>query len=340
MVKLNLKMLDEAAVESVFSELGEPKYRAGQLMNWIYGKKTTDIGAITVFSQKLRDEISDRAYIGSMPILESAGSADGTVKLLLGLEQGLSVECVLIPGDDRLTLCVSSQVGCAMGCRFCRTGTMGLIRNLMAHEIVDQFMCAQEHVAPRPITNIVFMGMGEPLKNIDEVSEAIHRLRSLLGFSSRRVTVSTCGVVSNFKRLARISPQVNLAISLNATTDSVRDIVMPVNRRHNLEDLMEACRDYPLDKQRSITFEYVMLGGVNDTEADARRLVRMLKGIRSKVNLIPFNPYDGAEYQAPEQGVVDEFQKILHEGGIRAFIRKSKGSDVSAACGQLWSRAG
>ena len=335
---VNLKSLSEEALAAFMAERGEPAFRARQLVHWMYERGAVSIDDITEFSKDLRRKLSECSYIGELAISERVAGGDGTEKYLLKLEDGLSVECVLIPDNERLTLCVSSQVGCAMGCRFCKTGTMGLIRDLDAFEIVEQLLAISGAVLPRRITNIVFMGMGEPLKNLDQVSEAVRRITGPIGMSPRRITVSTCGVASEIMALSRKAPGVNLAVSLNASTDSVRDSIMPVNRRYPISELISACRSFPLGKGRRLTFEYVMLEGVNDSTGDARRLAGLLKGLSAKVNLIPFNPYEGAEFRAPEEDAVLTFQKHLVDAGIHTFIRKSKGGSVMAACGQLWCR--
>ncbi len=335
---VNLKSLSQEALAAFMAEQGEPAFRARQLVHWMYERGAGSIDDITEFSKDLRRKLSACSYIGGLAISERVSEGDGTEKYLLKLEDGLSVECVLIPDNERLTLCVSSQVGCAMGCRFCKTGTMGLIRDLEAFEIVEQLLAISGAVLPRRITNIVFMGMGEPLKNLDQVSEAVRRITGPIGMSPRRITVSTCGVASEIMALSRKAPGVNLAVSLNASTDSVRDSIMPVNRRYPISELISACGSFPLGKGRRLTFEYVMLEGVNDSTGDARRLAGLLKGLSAKVNLIPFNPYEGAEFRAPQEDAVLTFQKYLVDAGIHTFIRKSKGGTVMAACGQLWCR--
>ncbi len=333
---VNLKSLSEEAIVSFMAELGEPAFRARQLVHWIYERGAVSVDSITVFSKDLRRKLSECSYIGKLEISERVAEGDGTEKYLLRLEDGLCVECVLIPDDDRLTLCVSSQVGCAMRCRFCKTGTMGLVRDLDAFEIFEQLMAVSAAVLPRRITNIVFMGMGEPLKNLDAVSEAVRRITGPLAMSPRRITVSTCGVAPEIMALSTKAPGVNLAVSLNASTDSVRDSIMPVNRRYPIRELLSACRSFPLGKGRRLTFEYVLLEGVNDSTGDAHRLAAILGGISAKVNLIPFNSYEGAEFRPPSPEVVLVFQECLVKAGIHTFIRKSKGGGVMAACGQLW----
>jgi 23S rRNA (adenine2503-C2)-methyltransferase len=250
----------------------------------------------------------------------------------------------LIPDEDRQTLCISSQVGCQQACRFCLTGSGGFERNLESYEISDQVAAVQrilKEEGTRGITNIVLMGMGEPLANFDEVVKALTVITSEhgLGFSPRRVTVSTDGLVPEIGKLGKSGVKVNLAVSLNATTDEVRDRIMPVNRRYPIKELMAACKRFPLEPRRRITFEYVMLKGVNDSVEDARRLATLLRGIKCKVNLIPFNPFPGSEFKRPDDKTVRRFQKILHDHKYTAPVRESRGRDISAACGQLREKA-
>ena len=333
--KTNLKSLSKPELESFVKDSGLPLFRAKQLVHWIYERHALSIADITEFSKDLREKLSGKAYLSSPELVSRLVSEDGTEKFLFGLEDGERIECVLIPDEERLTLCISSQAGCAMGCRFCLTGRLGLKRNLFAHEIADQVIAAARIIAPRRITNIVLMGMGEPLANIENVAEALRRITGLMKISPRRVTLSTAGIVPAIRELPKKAPPVNLAVSLNATTDAVRNSVMPVNRTYPLGKLFEACRKYPLQPRRKITFEYVLLKDVNDSAGDARRLVGLLKGIPSKVNLIPFNPYEGAEFGRPDDERVLEFQQVLLKGSLTALIRKSKGREIQAACGQL-----
>ena len=333
--RINLKSISKDELVSLLAGLGQPRYRAEQVMHWIYGRFARAVADITELSKDLRKELESRAYISNLEVVSRQFSEDGTEKFLFGLEDGESIESVLIPDEDRLTLCISSQVGCAMGCRFCLTGSLGFRRNLRAFEIVDQVIAVSREIAPRKITNIVLMGMGEPLANAAEVAEALRRITSLLGMSKRRITLSTAGLVPGLKFLAEQAPGVNLAISLNAATDRVRDEIMPVNKKYPLKRLLEACRSFPLGARRKITFEYVMLGGVNDSIADARRLAALVKGITCKINLIPYNPHAGSDFRRPSEETVLAFQKVLTDRHIAAFIRKSKGQDILAACGQL-----
>jgi 23S rRNA (adenine2503-C2)-methyltransferase len=338
MSRVNLKELSKHSLESFLRRLGAPAFRTGQILHWIYEKYTADIQEITELSKEFRQRLSEVAYIGNLGLLDRKFSSDGTEKYLFGLEDGESVESVLIPDDDRLTLCISSQAGCAMGCRFCLTGAIGFRRNLEPHEIVDQVISVSRAINPRALTNIVMMGMGEPLANFDNVVEALRRLTDLGKISPRRITLSTAGIVPKIIELAQKDPKVNLAVSLNATTDEVRDRIMPINRVHPLRELLDVCRRFPLPGRRRITFEYVLLKGVNDSIEDAHRLAKLLRGIPSKVNLIPFNPYEGAEFERPEEARIQAFQRVLLDAHMTALVRKSRGQDISAACGQL--RAG
>ena len=283
------------------------------------------------------------AYISNLELLKRQASKDGTEKFLFGLEDGESIESVLIPDEDRHTLCISSQVGCAMSCGFCLTAGIGFKRNLKAHEIVDQIIAVirvkseelKVKSSTNPVTNIVFMGMGEPLLNLDEVVEALHLITGFMGFSKRRITLSTCGIAPKIIELYRRAPHVNLAVSLNAATDEVRNRLMSINKEYPIRVLLDACRKIPLSPRDRITFEYVMIDGMNDSLSDAKRLVTLLRGISSKVNLIPFNPFAGSRFKRPSDERVLAFQEILVGGKIYTFIRKSKGQDILAACGQL-----
>ena len=339
MQKKNLKQLSFEEFDGFMRELGWPKYRAQQLRDWIYKKQVFQFDGMTNLSKPDRAVLEARAMIGELELVRQQRSRDGTQKFLFRLSDGQEIESVLIPEEDRKTLCISTQVGCTLDCTFCLTGTMGLLRNLKAHEIVDQVLWVLRHLEPGDLlTNIVLMGMGEPLANYREVTEALKRLThpKLVGLSPRRITLSTAGLVPQIKRLGESGLNVNLAVSLNATTNAIRDRLMPaVNKQYPLETLLRACRDYPLPPRRRIFFEYVLLKGVNDSEADAHRLLRMLKGLRCKVNLIPFNDYPGAPFGRPDDETVLRFQKILIEGHFTAFIRKSRGRDILAACGQL-----
>jgi len=332
---IDLKSLNEEDLSSVIGLLGLPLYREKQLIHWIYERGVTDVRDITELPVPLRERLSRIAYISSLKLIERQVSGDGTEKFLFGLEDGETIETVLIPDGGRRTLCISSQVGCAMGCRFCLTARIGFVRNLTAHEIADQVITVRRLIKPEELTGIVLMGMGEPLNNLDGVADALWRITGHLRISKRRITISTAGVVPVINRLPGVIPSVNLAVSLNATTNAVRDMLMPVNRRYQIEELLSACRNYPLDRRRRITFEYILIEGLNDNPEDAERLVIMLRGIPSKINLIPLNPFEGAEFRPSSDEKILAFQQILIRRGMTALIRKSKGRDILAACGQL-----
>jgi 23S rRNA (adenine2503-C2)-methyltransferase len=340
---LDLLSLDERGMVQFVRGLGWPAYRARQVLRWLYRRRQTDIARMSDLSLDDRARLSDCAIISTPRGCRLYTSADGTTKFVFTLSDGLTVESVLIPEDDRLTLCLSTQVGCTLDCGFCLTGTMGLRRNLRVAEILTQVLAAQNHTSEKsPITNLVFMGMGEPLANLDALVDAIRRLTNNVwgfGFSPRRITVSTAGLATRLKEMAPLG--VNLAISLNATTDQMRQRLMPAaNRLHSLRSLLTACRAYPLPSHRRLTFEYVLLEGVNDGLEDARRLILLLRGFRSKVNLIPFNPFPGSLFRSPSNDTVNAFQEVLRRAGLDAFVRKSRGRDVLGACGQLGNLPG
>lgn len=338
MEKIDLKSLSKDDVESFIKDAGLPSFRSRQILHWIYERYAQSLEEITELSKKLREELAERAYISNLTLLNRTTSHDGTEKFLFGLEDGETIESVLIPDEERLTLCISSQVGCAMGCVFCLTGKSGLKRNLGPHEIIDQVISVNRMILPSRITNIVLMGMGEPLANFDNVVEALRRMTGVMVISPRRITLSTAGIVPRVAELGQLGLKVNLAISLNATTDSVRDVIMPINKTYPIKALLDTCRKLPLQQTRKITFEYVMLKDINDSTADAKRLVRLLHGIQSKINLIPFNPYNDCEYERPDDIAVLRFQEILAKAEVTVIIRKSKGRDILAACGQLKAR--
>lgn len=338
MTRTNLLALDEPALARFVQELGWPKFRARQILRWLYQKRICDIERMTDLSKEERTRLATLATIGRIADCEVRRSSDGTRKFLLRLGDGLVVESVLIPDAGRLTLCLSTQVGCTLDCGFCLTGRMGLQRNLAAHEIVEQALAVLDRLEPgERVTNVVLMGMGEPLANFDAVAEAVRRLTNRrwgLGLSPRRITLSTAGLASRLQDVAELG--INLAVSLNATTDAQRDRLMPAaNRLHPLDRLLAACRAYPLPPHRRLTFEYVLLAGENDSEQDARRLARLLNGLRCKINLIPFNPFPDSPFRRPADGDILRFQSVLRQAGFDVLIRKSKGRDVLGACGQL-----
>jgi 23S rRNA (adenine2503-C2)-methyltransferase len=327
--------LDRAGLEDFFADIGEKPFRAKQVLQWLHQRGVSDFDAMTDLSKGLRAKLAEQVTLTAPRVLSEQRSSDGTIKWLLGLGDGNAVETVFIPEEDRGTLCISSQAGCPLDCKFCATGYGGFQRNLAASEIIAQVRHARAEVGER-LTNIVFMGMGEPLLNYEAVLRTIHLLMDDLayGLSRRRITVSTVGVVPKIEQLGVDTP-VNLAISLHGVTDEVRDRIVPINRTYPLERLIQACRDYPLPRGRRITFEYVMLDGVNDSAEAAHRLPRLLDGIPAKVNLIPFNPFPQAEFRRSSQAAIDRFRDILLGHGMVAVTRTPRGEDIDAACGQL-----
>lgn len=335
MIKLNLKALDREGVYRFIEDISLPRYRADQLLLRLYNKCASDIDEITEFSRELRNLLNACAYISNLKLVKQLRASDNTEKYLFSLDDAQTIESVLIRDDDRLTLCISSQVGCAMGCLFCQTARCGFVRNLKSYEILDQIIAVNRIIHPGKVSNVVLMGMGEPLLNFDEVVGALWRMVDLLGISKRKITLSTSGIVPKIPLLPRKGPEINLAISLNAATDDVRNRIMPVNKRYPIQSLINACRKYPLQPTRRITFEYVMIDGVNDSSEDAHRLVKLLSAIKCKVNLIPLNPFPGCELKRSPDARILSFQKILMQHKVRALIRESRGKDISAACGQL-----
>lgn len=335
MPKTNLKSLSKQELEFFIHESGLPAFRARQLLHWIYKKYAQSIQDVTEFSKGLRDDFSKKAYISNLELLNRQISKDRTEKFLFKLKDGNTIESVLIADSGRLTLCISSQVGCALRCRFCLTGKLGFKRNLMAYEIVDQIISVSRIISQRKITNIVLMGMGEPLLNFENVVDALGRITELMTISSGKITLSTAGIVPKILKLSQKAPAINLAISLNATDDKIRDYIMPINKTYPIEELINVCRRFSLLAKRQITFEYVLLKDINDAVEDAKRLANLLKGISSKVNLIPFNPFLNSEFEKPEDKKILNFQNILLKNNVTATIRKGKGQDILAACGQL-----
>jgi 23S rRNA (adenine2503-C2)-methyltransferase len=325
-----------AELEGFFQGFGKERYRAVQVMKWIHQGLAPSFQSMTNLSKALRGELSDRARILLPEVVETLVSQDGTTKFVLRLEDGCSIETVLIPEADHDTLCMSTQVGCAMGCGFCRTGAKGFTRNLTAGEIVSQLLTVRRRLPDSRVTNVVFMGMGEPLANFSETVKAINILTHPNGpqISWRRLTVSTAGLVPRIRELGA-TVRAKLAVSLNAVTDDQRNAIMPINRTYPLSELLSALKAYPLPRRDRITIEYILIEGFNDSEADARRLVKILNPIRAKVNLIPLNDdvVKGLRTPRPEQ--VIRFQEVLMSRSLMAIVRKSRGRDILAACGQL-----
>jgi 23S rRNA (adenine2503-C2)-methyltransferase len=357
--------LSRIALAEVLEKAGVPekqrRMRARQLWHWIYQRGVTSFAEMTDISKELRAKLEEVFQIGRPEISAEQKSTDGTIKWLLRLapdERGQrhEIECVYIPEEDRGTLCISSQVGCTLTCSFCHTGTQKLVRNLTAEEIVGQIMLARDRVKDWPddltanpsppasgryVTNVVLMGMGEPLYNFDHVKQAMEIVSDGEGISlsKRRITLSTSGVVPEIVRAGE-EIGTSLAISLHGTTDEIRNKLVPLNKKYPIAELLEACRNYPIaSNARRITFEYVMLKGVNDTIADAKRLVKLLEGIPAKVNLIPFNPWPGTAYECSEWDVIEEFAEVLNRAGYASPVRTPRGRDIMAACGQLKSES-
>jgi 23S rRNA (adenine2503-C2)-methyltransferase len=337
MNKVDLKDLDLEEMNEWIERQGLEAYRSQQIRRWLFSRQAESFQGMTDLSNQLRSFLASWCDISQLKMVKTESSRDGTRKYLFELEDGNRIESVLIPERGHYTACISSQVGCAMGCAFCLTAKQGFIRNLKSSEIVNQVIQIRKSMQePEKLTNIVFMGMGEPLANFQAVKKAVRNIISqdALNFSHRRVTLSTCGLIPEIKRLGRELP-INLAISLNAADDATRNLLMPINRTYPLGRLMEALKVYPLPRGRRITFEYILLRDTNDRRTDARRLAGLLQDIRAKINLIPFNSYTGSAFWPPDRRRVLEFQRELIGKHLTATIRDSKGSDISAACGQL-----
>ncbi len=359
--KPDLRAYPLSRLNEVVARLGEKPFRARQIHRWLHRAGAASFDEMTDLPRALRARLAEEFELRTLEIAEEHRSSDGTIKWKWRTVDGRFIESVYMPhvaseeadddeprSRDRRTLCVSSQVGCAIGCTFCMTGTMGLARNLGPGEIVDQVHRANrrlvelgEGAGPRPLTNLVFMGMGEPLHNFESLKYALDILLSEEGpnFSHRHVTVSTSGLVPQMRRLG-LETRVKLAVSLNATTDAQRDALMPLNRRFPLRDLLEACRSFPMKQGRRITFEYVLLGGVNDSDADAERLAQLVRGIPAKLNLIAYNDNPGLGFRAPDERRVAAFRDLLLGRNITAVLRKNRGRDIAAACGQLAAEGG
>jgi 23S rRNA (adenine2503-C2)-methyltransferase len=388
---VDLKELDRAQLSEALVALGEASYRGDQVFRWVHGRGAATVEEMTDLGKALRARLAEKASIGRLTVDAEQVARDGTRKLRLRTSDGRAIESVLIPDGDqaapdddteaegeapatvlqprrpKLTQCLSSQVGCALDCTFCATAQLGFGRQLTAGEIVDQVYRARALLASLPeddptrragrVTNLVYMGMGEPLHNLGEVVRSIRILTDEHGFaiSPRRITVSTAGLVPAIRKLADAGTRVNLAVSLNATTDATRDQLMPINRKWPIAALLDAVRAFPLERRRRVTFEYVLLDGVNDSLADARRLPELLRGIPSKVNVIPWNPvtflpsgserpaagsgHSGAPYHRPSEPQIARFRAALEEGGLAVYLRRPRGDDIDAACGQLAARA-
>ncbi len=338
MERVDIKSMNMEELREFVKELGLEPYRAKQIAQWLYKKRVTSFDQMTNISKEARRLLFERADLHPLKLVKVEESADGTRKYLFELKDGNRIESVFIPEKGWNTLCVSTQVGCPAGCKFCLTAKDGFTRNLTPSEIVEQYIAVQRDVGEdRRISNVVFMGMGEPLLNFDSVKRAVEIMthKDMLDLSTRKITISTVGIIPGIERMAREMNRVKLAVSLHATTDQVRDYLVPLNKKYPIGEIIEALRRYPADNNRRIMIEYIMLKGVNDSLEDARRLAKLVKGLPVKVNLIPFNPYPGAPFEPTPREKIEEFQKVLWDHNIAAFIRDSRGQDISAACGML-----
>jgi 23S rRNA (adenine2503-C2)-methyltransferase len=334
----DLTELERPALEAALDQLGHQRFHARQIFRWIYRRGVTDVAAMTDLSRELRETLAKEFTLTTPTVAQRETSADGTEKFLLRLADGRHIESVFIPDTPSMTFCISTQVGCAMACAFCLTGKMGLVRNLTAAEIVGQVRVLAGALNMRDTRfNIVLMGMGEPLHNYDETMKALRILADEYGFemSPRRITLSTVGLLPALERLAKEPFMPNLAISLHAPSDLQRGELVPINKKYGVADIIDACKRFPLTKRGRITFEYVLLAGVNDSPQDARRLAKLVAGVKSKVNLIPLNAAAGIPFERPSDAAVDRFARIVAEHGVTVSVRKSRGRDIRAACGQL-----
>jgi len=340
--KFNLFDYDRQGLRDLFAQLGEKPYRAEQVMKWIYHRHVTDFAQMTDVGKALRDKLSAHVEIVPPKTMFEKQAADATYKWLLGLDGGNAVETVFIPESSRGTLCVSSQIGCGLNCRFCSTGTQGFNRNLSAAEIIGQVFVAAKHLGnvphhQRKLTNVVMMGMGEPLLNFDNVVRAMNVMRDDLGFglANKRVTLSTAGLVPMIDKLGEVA-DVSLAVSLHAPNDDLRTELVPLNKKYPITELLGACKRYADRRPRtSITFEYTMLKDVNDKPEHARQLIKLMRQLPAKVNLIPFNTFTGTQYERSEETTIRDFQKTLLDAGVLTMVRRTRGDDIDAACGQL-----
>jgi len=336
--RVDLKNLSPSELKEFLGPFGKERYRSIQILRWLYQIGVQSFDEMTNLSKRFRNELSQVSFISALHALRVEQAKDGTRKFLFELEDGNRIESVLIPDKTRLTLCLSTQVGCAFGCRFCLTGKMGWKRDLKTSEILNQILMVKRMLPSKTsITNIVLMGMGEPLANYEDSLKAIDLMAhpDAFKFSSRRITLSTVGLLPELERLAKEKISFRLAISLNASDDQTRTHLMPVNRRYPLSKILVLCKNFPLQRRTRITFEYVMVEGVNDSPQAAKKLLRLLRGIPSKVNLIPLNEAPEIPLKRPSDEKVKRFQEILMQGGLTAIVRTSKGREISAACGQL-----
>jgi 23S rRNA (adenine2503-C2)-methyltransferase len=340
--KIDLKSLSSPELTEFLGSFGKEGYRSVQILRWLYQRGVQSFDEMTNLSKRFRQELSRVSFISSLHPVRVEQAKDGTKKFLFQLDDGNRVESVLIPDKARLTLCLSTQVGCALGCRFCLTGKLGWKRDLTTSEILNQILAVKKTLPGKAsITNIVLMGMGEPLANYENTLKALALMvhPDAFKFSSRRITLSTVGLLPQLEQLSKEKISFCLAISLNASDEETRSYLMPVNRRYPLNKILRLCKNFPLRPRSRITFEYVLVEGINDSPQDAKRLIRILRGIPSKVNLIPLNEALGIPFKKPSDEAVKRFQEILMEGGLTAIVRTSKGWEISAACGQLQAKS-
>lgn len=338
MKKINIKDLKRSELENTLKTLGLEPYRSSQIFKWLYKTGVRSFDEMTDIPSQVRDGLSGKFHISHLVELDSKRSSlDGTTKYLFKLEDANTIETVLLPESARNTICLSSQVGCKFSCSLCASAPFGFVRNLRQSEIVDQAITLRRKASPSVITNIVFMGIGEPLDNYDNVMSAVRIFNDKDGFNigARKMTISTCGLIPGIERLKKENIQIELSVSLHSAVDSKRSVLIPVNKRYPLADLMEACRDYIKCTNRIITFEYVLIKGMNSSKEDAVKLVRLLKGIKCRVNTISYNQIKARDYLEPSAKEVDIFMKVLQDNGLNATHRKSKGEDIDAGCGQL-----
>ncbi len=337
MEKVHIRNFTLKELESWVEGFGEKRFRARQIFRHIFLRNISSWDECTDLSKALRKKLEFATFLNSIELKHRFRSSDGTERFVFKLSDGYFIESVLIPDHPRYTLCLSTQVGCPLSCAFCYTGTLGYKRNLTAGEIVEQFSHVQKLLGSKPrITNLVYMGMGEPLLNEVEVFRSIEIFLDSLGpsFSHRRITVSTAGIIPAMKRLGETHP-VNLAVSLHAPNNNIRSRLMPINKKYPLDELIKACREYPLPTRKRITFEYILLDGVNDSPEHAEELAQLVRSIRCKINLIPFNPFPGSTFKRPPEDKIELFKQIILDSNITATVRVSRGADISAACGQL-----
>ncbi|MBE0435753.1 MAG: 23S rRNA (adenine(2503)-C(2))-methyltransferase RlmN [Methylomicrobium sp.] len=336
--RINLLDFDRKGLEAFFVEIGEKPFRATQLLKWVYQEGVEDFSQMSNLSKALRTQLAEQCSLDTPEIVLEQIASDGTCKWVLETSCGNRIETVFIPEEGRGTLCVSSQIGCALACTFCSTAQQGFNRNLTTAEIIGQLFAAQKRLgSAQKITNVVMMGMGEPLLNFDNVVAAMNLMMDdfAYGLSKRRVTISTSGIVPAMYRLTEVC-DVSLAVSLHAVTDELRNELVPINKKYPLKELLAACRDNVIrSPRRRITFEYVMLDGINDSVQDAKAMVKLLKTVPSKINLIPFNPFPNSSYRCSSSDAIDRFRAVLHNAGMVTTIRKTRGDDIDAACGQL-----